>query len=234
LVEGKAIRIEGGSYISNQHMLKIKNSRQKKEVKGMEKIAVSTTNGGLEDTINPVFGRCQKYTIVEVENKEIKSDRTVDNKAAQMPGGAGIQAAQDIANQGVSVVITGNIGPNALPILSSAGIRVFSAQGMSVKEAVQAYLDGKLTELNAPTAPGMPGGGAGMGMRMGGGRGAGRGGGGGMGRGRGGGQGMRAGFGGAPSECVCPSCGYTQPHQPGTPCLNLSCPSCGTKLVRKT
>ena len=60
------------------------------------------------------------------------------------------------------------------------------------------------------------------------GRGMGRGGGSGM--GRGGGNRPGAGPGG---NCVCPACGATAPHQAGTPCYNVSCPKCGTKMVRK-
>jgi hypothetical protein len=33
-------------------------------------------------------------------------------------------------------------------------------------------------------------------------------------------------------DCVCLSCGARVPHQVGTPCYNLSCPKCGTKMVR--
>jgi len=34
-------------------------------------------------------------------------------------------------------------------------------------------------------------------------------------------------------ECVCPSCGYTEPHQIGQPCLTRVCPKCGMRLVRR-
>jgi hypothetical protein len=57
------------------------------------------------------------------------------------------------------------------------------------------------------------------------GRGAGRG----SGRGRMGGTSPGAGPGGV---CKCPSCGQTVPHQIGQPCYQLSCPKCGTKMVR--
>ncbi|MBM1154663.1 transposase [archaeon] len=33
--------------------------------------------------------------------------------------------------------------------------------------------------------------------------------------------------------CVCPCCGYRVPHQPGAPCRTLTCPHCGTPLVRE-
>ena len=65
------------------------------------------------------------------------------------------------------------------------------------------------------------GGGAGRG---GGGGGIGRGGGGG---GRGGGTGLGPG-----GKCVCPSCGTTVPHKPGSPCVSVKCPKCGTSMIR--
>lgn len=58
------------------------------------------------------------------------------------------------------------------------------------------------------------------------GRGAGRGLGG---RGRMGGARRGAGPGG---ECLCPSCGATAPHQVGTPCYDITCPACGSKMTR--
>ena len=65
--------------------------------------------------------------------------------------------------------------------------------------------------------------------------GSGRGGGQGQGLGRGGGRGRMGGTqpgAGPQGECVCPSCGVRVPHQVGTPCYDLSCPQCGTKMVR--
>jgi predicted RNA-binding Zn-ribbon protein involved in translation (DUF1610 family) len=34
-------------------------------------------------------------------------------------------------------------------------------------------------------------------------------------------------------NCVCPSCGTIVPHEVGTPCYDISCPKCGTKMVRQ-
>jgi len=33
--------------------------------------------------------------------------------------------------------------------------------------------------------------------------------------------------------CICPSCGEKVLHKLGTPCYALSCPKCGTKMVRE-
>ncbi len=70
--------------------------------------------------------------------------------------------------------------------------------------------------------------GGGRGQGQGQGRGQGRGGGG-MGRGGRGGQGGR----GAGGNCVCPSCGKTVPHQQGVPCPTVTCPDCGTQMIRE-
>lgn len=65
----------------------------------------------------------------------------------------------------------------------------------------------------------------GRGLGLGQGRGLGRGGG----RGRMGGNRPGAGPGG---YCVCPNCGHKVPHQAGVPCYTLTCPKCGTQMLR--
>jgi len=66
------------------------------------------------------------------------------------------------------------------------------------------------------------------------GAGTGRGAGAGRGLGRSGGQGRMGGQGAGPGgNCVCPSCGTIVPHEVGTPCYDISCPKCGTKMVRQ-
>jgi hypothetical protein len=44
-------------------------------------------------------------------------------------------------------------------------------------------------------------------------------------------KGTRAGA-GPSGECICPSCGAKVPHQRANPCYNVSCPQCGTNMVR--
>ena len=52
-------------------------------------------------------------------------------------------------------------------------------------------------------------------------------------RGRGG-RGQKGGFGGGSGgECVCPSCGKRTPHERGVPCIEVSCPECGTAMTRE-
>ncbi len=117
------------------------------------RIAVSTTNGGLEDKVSEVFGRAVSFTIVDVENGEIKNVEVVRNDYAVRGGGAGIAVSQFLADKGVEVVLTGNVGPNALSVLNSAGIKVYRAGGMKVREAVEKFLKGELEQILVPGDP---------------------------------------------------------------------------------
>jgi len=78
------------------------------------------------------------------------------------------------------VLISGNIGPNAFQVLSTADVKIATGAYGTVKEAVEMYKGGKLNEAGASTVAAHAGMGAtapggGFGMGMGGGRGGGRG-----------------------------------------------------------
>ncbi|MBU4189930.1 MAG: DUF5320 family protein [Candidatus Thermoplasmatota archaeon] len=151
------------------------------------KIVVATTKGGLEDNVSPVFGRCQTFTIVDVEGKEIKNAEIVPNSYAGAMSGAGIQAGQFAVSKGANVVIAGNYGPNVSMVLSQANVEMIPAQG-KVDDVIKKYLNKELKATTQATAqPQMP---FGMGQGMGGGMGMGMGAGRGMGRGMGMGKGM--------------------------------------------
>ena len=145
------------------------------------RIAIATNSGGLEDVVSSVFARAPTFTIVDVENGEIKDVRVMQNPAAMAGGGAGIQASQILVNEGVQAVIAGNFGPNASGVLAQAGIAMISMPGVKVEDAVKsAEKSGASVQAQAPMAPPAPpmygpGMGYGWGRGMGFGRGRGRG-----------------------------------------------------------
>jgi len=145
------------------------------------KVAVSSTGKTLDSVIDPRFGRCSWFGIVETEDMTFEA---FSNESVALGGGAGIQSAQFIASKGVEAVITGNCGPNAMSALSAAGVKIILDQTGTVREAVERYKRGELQPAagaNVEAHYGMgTGRGAGRGMGMG--RGMG---GGGRGRGRG-------------------------------------------------
>lgn len=144
------------------------------------KICVTAAEGDLNAPVDPRFGRCQYFVFVDSDTMAFEA---MPNQAFAAPGGAGIQAAQAVVNRGVDVLISGNIGPNAFQVLSTAGVKVATGAYGTVKEAVEMYKSGKLSETGASSVATY----AGMGMGGGGAGGRGRG----MGMGRGMGTGMQ-------------------------------------------
>jgi hypothetical protein len=98
-----------------------------------------------------------------------------------------------IAGKGVEAVFTGNCGPNAHQVLSSAGIQVITGVSGSIKDAIEGYRSGKFQTSASANVPDHFG--IGATPDMGGGFGTGRGKGRGMGMGRGMGRGTGMGFG---------------------------------------
>ena len=151
------------------------------------KVAVSSNGKNIEAQLDPRFGRCAYFLVV---NPDDMSFEALNNQSAAQGGGAGIQTAQVLASQGVEAVITGNCGPNAVQTLSAAGIELFGGQSGTVREVVERFKKGDLRPTSEATVDSHFGMNAqaevGRGSDMGGGRGMGRG----MGRGRGTGRGM--------------------------------------------
>jgi predicted Fe-Mo cluster-binding NifX family protein len=78
----------------------------------------------------------------------------IPNIVSDVTGGAGIQAVQNIANEGVKVVITGNVGPNACGALSAAGIEIVTGVFGTVREVVEKFKRGELGKTSASTVGG--------------------------------------------------------------------------------
>ena len=151
------------------------------------KIAISATGSTLDAEVDPRFGRCQHFIVADTETGDFEA---LDNSSAMAAGGAGISTAQMIAGKGVEAVLTGNCGPNAYQVLSSAGIKTITGVSGKVKDAIEEYKLGTYSAAQQANVADHYGMGGGMGMGSGMGRGMGRGMGKGMGMGRGMGRGM--------------------------------------------
>ena len=142
------------------------------------RIAISATAPSLDAEVDPRFGRCQYFVILDPQTMEFEA---LENSNIAAAGGAGIGTAQMIASKGVEAVLTGNCGPNAYQTLSAAGVQVVSGVTGNLRDAVEAYKAGRLQPGGQPSVASHYGMGSGMGM----GRGMGRGMGTGMGTGMG-------------------------------------------------
>jgi len=138
------------------------------------KIALTAAAPTLDADIDPRFGRCRYFIVVDPETMWFEA---IDNASAAS-GGAGVSAAQTIAGKGVEAVLTGNCGPNAYQVLSPAGIKVITGVSGKVKDVITGYKLGTYSvaqQANVADHFGMNAGpGRGGGFGRGGGRGIGR------------------------------------------------------------
>lgn len=89
------------------------------------KIVVSATGMELSSLVDPRFGRAAFLLILDSDTGTLIEaiDNSQGRDAAQ---GAGISAAALVADKGVKAILTGRIGPKAMPVVEKAGIQVVS------------------------------------------------------------------------------------------------------------
>ncbi|MBD3164213.1 hypothetical protein GF323_03370 [Candidatus Woesearchaeota archaeon] len=114
------------------------------------KIAISSDGENLDSNIDQRFGRCRYFIIVDTNKQE--GYKAVKNQGAIHGHGAGIQAAQQLGNEKVKAVITGNLGPNATAILDKIGIRAYHGSGV-IREVIAEFNGGKLNEIKNVAEP---------------------------------------------------------------------------------
>ena len=114
------------------------------------KIAITAEKGSLDAPLDPRFGRCSWFVILDSNSP--KDFTALENRAAAAGGGAGVQASQMIIDEEVRAVISGNFGPKAFDALSAAGISMCIVEAQTVREAVDAFNNGKGKLLDSPSA----------------------------------------------------------------------------------
>ena len=109
------------------------------------KIAVTATNAGMDAKIDPRFGRAAGFTIIDTDTKH--AEYLTNEKGLSSDQGAGVQAAQMMASQGVQLLITGHTGPKATAALNAAQIKVYLCAEGTVQEALDSYRNDTLDQI---------------------------------------------------------------------------------------
>jgi predicted Fe-Mo cluster-binding NifX family protein len=124
------------------------------------KIAISSTGNSIDSPVDPRFGRCMMFLIIDTKTMNAMP---VTNSSINAAHGAGIGAAQKVASLGVNAVISGHFGPNAHMALSGAGLDLYTVPNGTVREAVEQFKKGELLKIRGPTVGGHFGQGRGRG-----------------------------------------------------------------------
>jgi predicted Fe-Mo cluster-binding NifX family protein len=119
----------------------------------MSKIAVCSEGPGLDDLLDPRFGRAAGFIIIDPDTMAYEY---LDNGKSQVISqGAGIQAAETVARSGVEAVLTGSVGPKAFMALQAVGIKVGQNLGnITVRQALERYRSGKVEWAAQPNRQG--------------------------------------------------------------------------------
>ena len=116
------------------------------------KIAISAVEGSLDSQVDPRFGRAAWFLLIETETGELYE--SVDNSTGKEAAhGAGISAAALVADKGVQAVLTGRVGPKAVPVLEKANVQIINDISGSVRDVVADFSGAAQPESSPKAAP---------------------------------------------------------------------------------
>ena len=105
------------------------------------KLAISATGPGLEQDIDPRFGRAPWFLFYDAYDDSLD---WVENPGCNDQQGAGTSTAQFVIDHGAGAVLTGHCGPKAGSTLRAGAVKIHSGVVGTVCDAVEAYRTGRL------------------------------------------------------------------------------------------
>ncbi len=106
------------------------------------KVGIPTLgNSGLEEMVSPHFGKAPTFTIFDTGTEET---RVVPN-TSRHAGGRG-NAPEQLAENGVQVMLCSGLGPRAIKLFEQFGVEIFVGASGTVKEVLEKWRSGELRE----------------------------------------------------------------------------------------
>ncbi|HIJ66597.1 MAG TPA: NifB/NifX family molybdenum-iron cluster-binding protein [Candidatus Hydrogenedentes bacterium] len=116
------------------------------------KVAVTSQGQTMASEVDPRFGRARFFIVLDTESGVFAVHDNAQNlNAAQ---GAGIQAAQNVAQLGVEAIVTGNIGPKAHSALEAGHVKVYIGAEGTIRRAIERFNAGQLECADRPNVGG--------------------------------------------------------------------------------
>ena len=91
------------------------------------------------DMVAPHFGRCDAYTIVDIENGEITHQERIAN-----PGHAPGLLPGYLAERGVNCIVAGGMGPRAQMLFDQQAIQTIVGVSGTIAETLESLRQGTL------------------------------------------------------------------------------------------
>lgn len=113
----------------------------------------SDGNGGIDSIRSQHFGHCDVFTIIDVENGQIKKESVIMNK--EHGHGGCMVPVNLLAQQKVNAIVVGGIGRRPLVGFGEVGIDVyFDSVSLHVKTVVDNLIADKLEKISLDQACG--------------------------------------------------------------------------------
>lgn len=108
----------------------------------VKRIAVASEgSGGLEDKVATTYGKCRTFTVIDVEDRSIRSVKVEANPYVSRSMGVGPLVSEMLRDLEVDSAIAGEFGPGALSVLRELRIKAFvKPAGTRIEDAVKEYV----------------------------------------------------------------------------------------------
>ncbi|HOY63152.1 MAG TPA: NifB/NifX family molybdenum-iron cluster-binding protein [bacterium] len=110
------------------------------------KIAITSKGNTVDSPVDPRFGRAAGFMVCDIDTGECAYKDNAQNLSASQ--GAGIQSAKNVADSGVSAIVTGHCGPKAFSALKAAGIKIYTGAEGTVAENIEKFKAGSVKEID--------------------------------------------------------------------------------------
>lgn len=114
------------------------------------KVCITAHGETLDSPIDERFGRAEYFVLVDTETMR---PEVISNSKAQDAHGVGIASGSLIASAGAEALLTGHCGPKALEVLAAGGVRVYNGARGTIRETIEAFRRGELSEAALPGEP---------------------------------------------------------------------------------
>lgn len=109
------------------------------------KITIPVDEKNLKSSVCPSFGRAPYFLFYNTDTKE---SYFLDNSAIASQGGAGIRAAQVIADQGACALLTPRCGENAEEVLRKSEVLIYKSISGTAQQNIDAFVTKQLILLS--------------------------------------------------------------------------------------
>ncbi len=106
------------------------------------KIVISSQDVTMNAEVDPRFGRCAYFMVVDLETGDFEA---IKNPAVDFASGAGIKSAGIVVDQGAEAVLTGRVGPKAMNALEAGNVKIYSDVSGNIAEVVEKFKKGEYT-----------------------------------------------------------------------------------------